>query len=131
KSHHSGRWCRLHAASRLCLESLPLSQSDSMWANNCLKAMASVPESEAKCHAAVVSRWFSASQTHFGCYLLFRFEFIESEEKLNILTIQCGQEKLIPSKLRRSSSRISQSPKKSWQLRNLSLLESAAYVKVL
>ncbi|XP_015934486.1 spermine synthase isoform X1 [Arachis duranensis] len=32
----------------------------------CLKAMASAPESEAKCHSTVVSGWFSASQTHSG-----------------------------------------------------------------
>ncbi|XLR44383.1 hypothetical protein S83_029043, partial [Arachis hypogaea] len=83
-------------------------------ANNCLKAMPSVPEFEAKCHFAVVFGWFLASQTHFGCYLLFRFQFIASERKLNILTIQCGQD--ISSKLKRSSSRISQSTKKSWVL---------------
>ncbi|KAG2399707.1 Spermine synthase [Vigna angularis] len=32
----------------------------------CLKAKASAPESEAKCHSTVVSGWFSASQTFSG-----------------------------------------------------------------
>lgn len=39
----------------------------------CLKAKASAPELEAKCHSTVVSGWFSASQTCSGHYLLFNF----------------------------------------------------------
>ncbi|XLR44382.1 hypothetical protein S83_029042, partial [Arachis hypogaea] len=60
-------------------------------ANNCLKAMASVLESEAKCHGVIVSGWFSTSQAYSSCFLLFPFEFIASGGKLNILTIQCSQ----------------------------------------
>ena len=41
----------------------------------CLKAKASAPEFEAKCHSTVVSGWFSASRTCSGHYLLFNFEF--------------------------------------------------------
>lgn len=38
----------------------------------CLKAKASAPESEAKCHSTVVSGWFSASQTFSGNLLKFK-----------------------------------------------------------
>lgn len=41
----------------------------------CLKAMASMPESEAKCHATVVSGWFTESRSCSGYYLLFVSEF--------------------------------------------------------
>lgn len=37
----------------------------------CLKAKASVPEIEAKCHSTVVSGWFSESQSCSGHHLLF------------------------------------------------------------
>lgn len=39
----------------------------------CLKAKASTPEVEAKCHSTVVSGWFSESQSCSGHYLLFIF----------------------------------------------------------
>lgn len=80
----------------------------------CLKALASVPESEAKCHSTVVSGWFSASHTISGHYQLFYFVyssnsydfstqkitihyFLPLQEnlgnlgKLSISTILCGQ----------------------------------------
>ena len=37
----------------------------------CLKAMASAPELEAKCHSTVVSGWFSESHSCSGHYLWF------------------------------------------------------------
>jgi len=39
--------------------------------NCCKKAMASVPESEAKLHATVVSGWLSESRSSSGQYLHF------------------------------------------------------------
>lgn len=39
----------------------------------CLKAIASDPELDAKCHSTVVSGWFSAPQTCSGHYQLFNF----------------------------------------------------------
>lgn len=42
----------------------------------CLKALASAPELDAKCHSTVVSGWFSASQTCSGHYQLFNFVFL-------------------------------------------------------
>lgn len=35
----------------------------------CLKARASAPELESKCHSTVVSGWFSESKSHSGHYL--------------------------------------------------------------
>lgn len=56
----------------------------------CLKAKASAPEVEAKCHSTVVSGWFSASQTCSGHYLLFIFcilQYIDLIEGLKKFTI--------------------------------------------
>ena len=45
----------------------------------CLKARASAPEAEAKCHSTVVSGWFSESHSCSGIFylffLLFQFQF--------------------------------------------------------
>lgn len=41
----------------------------------CLKARASAPELEAKCHSTVVSGWFSESKSHSGQFLLSFFIF--------------------------------------------------------
>ena len=35
----------------------------------CLKARASAPELEAKCHSTVISGWFSESRSSSGLYL--------------------------------------------------------------
>lgn len=40
----------------------------------CLKARASAPELDAKCHSTVVSGWFSESQSTSGYYLQFFFK---------------------------------------------------------
>lgn len=40
----------------------------------CLKARASAPELDAKCHSTVVSGWFSESQSTSGYYLQFYFK---------------------------------------------------------
>lgn len=41
----------------------------------CIKARASVPESEAKCHDTVVSGWFTESQSITGYYQYILSEF--------------------------------------------------------
>lgn len=48
----------------------------------CLKARASAPELEAKCHSTVVSGWFSEPQSRSGLYSL---QFIISCLELNVL----------------------------------------------
>ena len=61
----------------------------------CLKAKASIPESEAKCHSTVVSGWFSASQTCSGHYLLFVFCIFPTSIPLTRIRPHCLSERII------------------------------------